>query len=774
MRRKNVFYKINEYKIVGLYIVQQLIPVHGKTGIRAAAILAIVCMVYLNATAVTYYVDATNGSDANTGLSPATAWKTIDNVNSSAFVAGDSVLFKRGETFRGQLVAQSGSSSGAITYGAYGTGNKPRLLASRQRNSPSDWTGEGGNIWRTSHKPVNMVETELLPNPGFDTDLSAWSKYDNSGNSASSVFSRTTVAGEYVTSPGGGKLECVNHGNGLPDIQIFTSSWSISALKWYKLSFKAKSTRQFTFAFNGIPLTKAVSPWTIYYSASSPQSLSITTDWATYEVYYKSNVTATDSRITFYAGGTIPNGAIFYFDSLSFMECDGDIEPLNVDVGNIIFNNEAFCGIKVWNETDLNAQGKFWYDEDNDLLKMYSVSNPAGYYSNIELGMRYYCISLGNRSHVICENLDLRYGCFGIAGSNTHHIWIRDLDISFIGGGDQFGGDKTVRLGNGIEFWNAAHDNIVERCTFNQIYDAALTAQGKDSSGFEVYNLYFRNNLINNCEYSFEYWERYDSSKVHDIYFENNTCLNAGGGWGHSQRPDPNGTHLMFYSNDAQTERVYVQNNIFCNSTEQGVRWWGLADVDKVILRHNCWYEYSGPIAKVVNTCYDYATQWESYRTATGQDSNSIIGNPLFNIDYSLAGNSPCIDAGMTLTAVTDDFNSVSRPQGDGYDIGAFEYSASTQLQYPGPLSEKFPLELSILDRSDGEVKIIYAVPENALVKIKMYDIFGNSIGTLLNEYKTAGKYHGSLDIKRLSSGVYYCWMETNKYSTARKIIITR
>jgi len=36
----------------------------------------------------TYYVDATNGKDSNTGLSPSTAWKTIAKVNASRFTPG--------------------------------------------------------------------------------------------------------------------------------------------------------------------------------------------------------------------------------------------------------------------------------------------------------------------------------------------------------------------------------------------------------------------------------------------------------------------------------------------------------------------------------------------------------------------------------------------------------------------------------------------------------------------------------------------------------------
>lgn len=70
-----------------------------------------------------YYLSAT-GNDANTGTSPATAWRTIDKLNIAfgAMAFGDSVLFKRGDSFHGMaLVMRSG-----ISFGAYGTGAKPK------------------------------------------------------------------------------------------------------------------------------------------------------------------------------------------------------------------------------------------------------------------------------------------------------------------------------------------------------------------------------------------------------------------------------------------------------------------------------------------------------------------------------------------------------------------------------------------------------------------------------------------------------------------------
>jgi parallel beta-helix repeat protein len=71
--------------------------------------------------AATYYVDATNGNDPNDGLSTESAWKTIHKVNGTNFNPGDSILFKRGETWREQLnVRSSGEEGNPITFGAYG------------------------------------------------------------------------------------------------------------------------------------------------------------------------------------------------------------------------------------------------------------------------------------------------------------------------------------------------------------------------------------------------------------------------------------------------------------------------------------------------------------------------------------------------------------------------------------------------------------------------------------------------------------------------------
>jgi len=97
----------------------------------------------------TYYV-SNKGSDSNNGKSVRSPWQTLDKVNSASLAAGDTVLFKSGDSWYGKLVPKSGSSSARITYGAYGRGNKPLIHASITKMSNSDWVNEGTNIWRSA------------------------------------------------------------------------------------------------------------------------------------------------------------------------------------------------------------------------------------------------------------------------------------------------------------------------------------------------------------------------------------------------------------------------------------------------------------------------------------------------------------------------------------------------------------------------------------------------------------------------------------------------
>lgn len=78
------------------------------------------------ASAATYYVDATGGSDSNPGTDPAGTWKTLEQINVTIFAPGDRILFHAGGRWIGKLHPKgSGTEGRSITIDRYGEGPLP-------------------------------------------------------------------------------------------------------------------------------------------------------------------------------------------------------------------------------------------------------------------------------------------------------------------------------------------------------------------------------------------------------------------------------------------------------------------------------------------------------------------------------------------------------------------------------------------------------------------------------------------------------------------------
>jgi hypothetical protein len=116
----------------------------------------------------TYYISA-NGSDTNDGLTPQTPWQTIKKVNSSVS-GGDTVCFRRGDIFFGQIRAPKKNDTDAKTaYTSYGEGTKP--IVSQYKTARYDaWEHFADGVWRIDLTDVNKFDgnvTELDTNVGF-------------------------------------------------------------------------------------------------------------------------------------------------------------------------------------------------------------------------------------------------------------------------------------------------------------------------------------------------------------------------------------------------------------------------------------------------------------------------------------------------------------------------------------------------------------------------------------------------------------------------------
>ena len=69
---------------------------------------------------------------------------------------------------------------------------------------------------------------------------------------------------------------------------------------------------------------------------------------------------------------------------------------------------------------------------------------------------------------------------------------------------------------------------------------------------------------------------------------------------------------------------------------------------------------------------------------------------------------------------------------------------------------------------------IKFLIPENRFVSIKIYDLLGREIQTLLNEKKIAGTYEVSFDGGRLPSGVYFYKFTAGDYTEIKKMVLIK
>lgn len=117
----------------------------------------------LEAYSKTYYISSSEGKNSNKGTSISKPWESLKKVSRKNFKPGDSILFKRGDVWRGQLIPKSSGSNGNyIYYGAYGEGDKPLFLGSASTGSFSDWKFQENNIWKTKVKKSKDVGNIIL------------------------------------------------------------------------------------------------------------------------------------------------------------------------------------------------------------------------------------------------------------------------------------------------------------------------------------------------------------------------------------------------------------------------------------------------------------------------------------------------------------------------------------------------------------------------------------------------------------------------------------
>jgi hypothetical protein len=204
------------------------------------------------------------------------------------------------------------------------------------------------------------------------------------------------------------------------------------------------------------------------------------------------------------------------------------------DVGSIMVNGTTVLTSKQSAKGSLASQGDFFYDSGNTRVYLYSVGNPASFYSSVECWWKGTTASNGNavlitKNYITFQNFDVRYtGGHGIQVNGDYAntptgVIIQNNTVSYIGGSYLTG---TTRFGNGIEVWDSAATITVQNNTISQTLDEGISSQS--AGGMTQTNISFLNNSVDKCGRGFSFGA---GNTATSILVSGNSFTNNGAGW---------------------------------------------------------------------------------------------------------------------------------------------------------------------------------------------------------------------------------------------------
>jgi len=87
--------------------------------------------------------------------------------------------------------------------------------------------------------------------------------------------------------------------------------------------------------------------------------------------------------------------------------------------------------------------------------------------------------------------------------------------------------------------------------------------------------------------------------------------------------------------------------------------------------------------------------------------------------------------------------------------VDDLSFGAPNSVEQISGLPENFNLSQNYPNPFNPTTNIEYSIPEQSYVELKVYDVLGNEVATIINEEQSAGTYRADFDGRELSSGLY-------------------
>jgi len=171
-----------------------------------------------------------------------------------------------------------------------------------------------------------------------------------------------------------------------------------------------------------------------------------------------------------------------------------------------------------------------------------------------------------------------------------------------------------------------------------------------------------------------------------------------------------------------------------------------------------------------------------SYRSladwqGTGIDSQSISEIPHFRAPYLHVDSTFATQLNGSATpiaGITTDFDGQSR-HATSPDIGADEIDLIVGVEQTGTgLAERFALTQNYPNPFNPSTTISYQLPTQSYVTLKVYDVLGRGVATLVDGVQQRGKYEVTWDAKNVTSGVHFYQLVASGFTSTKKLVLLR
>ena len=227
-----------------------------------------------------------------------------------------------------------------------------------------------------------------------------------------------------------------------------------------------------------------------------------------------------------------------------------------------------------------------------------------------------------------------------------------------------------------------------------------------------------------------------------------------------------------------------VKNNVFVNTRDEG-QYCASAIYDYTATNltsdyNDLYYNKTNAnncLVRISSTNYHTLADWQ----AQSKDLNSVSEMPNYISPYlHIAENEETLleSRGIPIAGINLDFDGQTRHTSTP-DIGADEFDG---IVVGVEEEETLPTEYALLQNYPNpfnpSTTISWQSPIGSHQTIKVFDVLGNEIATLVDEYRPAGRYEvefqSSVGSWQLASGIYFYQLKAGEYTAVKKMLLIK